>query len=406
MLLLYCCKKEVFFVMNNISAIINEMKIKTRSDGRYEGRITVNGTRKSFYGNTKTVIKQKAKQYLLKVENGYREPEKIKLNDYIEYWLKIYKFNKIEPSSYSRLWVTYENQIKNTIGNKMIGKISTIDIQRLIDEYAIPTMPNTKPLSISGLKKIVHLLKPCLDKAVIENIIQNNPCNDVILPIESCIAVQTKEQITLTDSEIDEFKQAALSKYKTRDEYKSRDAFVLLLMLNLGLRVGETIALKWSDFNLDDKIVYINKTMQTNIRDFSNNQKIYSRVKDSTKTPNGVRVLKLNDSAIYYLSELKKYDKRNNIISPYLCSTHSNTLNTPRNLQRSLDRIVKQTSIKENITLHTLRHTFGSVLVRRGVGIEVVSSLMGHANITITYKKYIHVVQEQKAKAMNMVNVC
>ena len=81
--------------MNNISTIINEMKIKIRKDGRYEGRITVKGIRKSFYGATKTTVKQKAKDYLLKVENGYKEPEKIKTNDYIEYWLKTYKLNKI-----------------------------------------------------------------------------------------------------------------------------------------------------------------------------------------------------------------------------------------------------------------------------------------------------------------------
>ncbi len=395
--------------MNNISTIINEMKIKIRKDGRYEGRITVKGIRKSFYGATKTTVKQKAKDYLLKVENGYKEPEKIKTNDYIEYWLKTYKLNKIEPSSYSRLVVTYENQIKNTIGNKMIGKLETSDIQKLIDEYANPSKVNIKPLSMSGLKKIIHLLNPCLKRAVSEGIISKNPCEDVILPVESCMYVQTKKQISLSDQEIEEFKAAALKKYKTKDEYKSRDALVLLLMLNLGLRVGEAIALNWKDFNLDDKIVHINKTVQSNIRKNINGmdgKKISSRVRDSTKTINGVRVLKLNEAAMYYLQELQCYDKRNNITSPYLCSTHSNTLNTPRNLQRSLDRIVKCTNIKEKVTLHTLRHTFGSVLVRRGVGIEVVSSLMGHANISITYQKYIHVVQEQKAKAMSMVSVC
>lgn len=58
------------------------------------------------------------------------------------------------------------------------------------------------------------------------------------------------------------------------------------------------------------------------------------------------------------------------------------------------------------MTLHTLRHTFGSTLLRRGVPIEVVSKLMGHANITITYTKYIHVLQEQEAKAMEMVQIC
>lgn len=397
--------------MNNISTIINEMSIKKRSDGRFEGRITVKEKRKSFYGKTKVEVKQKAKEYLQKVEQGYKEPEKIRLNDYIEYWLKTYKWNKIEPSSYTRLYKVYEYQIKNTIGKKMIGNIDSSDIQNLIDNYANPSNKNVKPLALSGLKKIIHLLRPCLNKAVSEGIIQKNPCEEIVLPVESCIRTQTKTQISLSDAEIEDFKIAALAKYKTTNEYKSRDAFVLLLMLNLGLRVGEAIALKWSDFDMENRIVHINKTVQSNLRDFSDmesksQRKTYSRVKNSTKTHSGVRILKLNDSAVYYITELKAYDTRNGIKTPYLCSTHAGTVTTPRNLQRSLDRIVKCTSITENISLHTLRHTFGSVLVRRGVGIEIVSELMGHANITITYQKYIHVMQEQKAKAMNMINVC
>jgi len=397
--------------MNSISAIINEMSIKSRSDGRFEGRITVNGRRKSFYGTTKVELKQKVKEYLQKVEHGYKEPEKIRLNDYIEYWLKTYKWNKIEPSSYTRLYKVYEHQIKDTIGKQMIGNIETSDIQGLIDYYANPYNKNVKPLALSGLKKIVHLLRPCLNRAVADGIIQKNPCEDVVLPVESCIQTQTKMQIALSDAEIEEFKVAALERYKTTNEYKSRDAFVLLLMLNLGLRVGEAVALKWSDFDIEERIVHINKTLQSNIQDFSNTRegarrKTYSRVKNSAKTYSGVRILKLNDSAIYYISELKAYDARNGIKSPYLCSTHNGTMTTPRNLQRSLDRIVKRTSITEKVSLHTLRHTFGSVLVRRGVGIEIVSELMGHANITITYQKYIHVVKEQKIKAMDMINVC
>lgn len=57
------------------------------------------------------------------------------------------------------------------------------------------------------------------------------------------------------------------------------------------------------------------------------------------------------------------------------------------------------------MSLHTLRHTFGSTLIRRGVSVEVVSKLMGHANIMITYNKYIHVLKEQEALAMDMVAI-
>ncbi len=378
-----------------------------RQDNRFEGRITVNGTRKSFYGGTKVEVKQKAKEYLQKIENGYREPKKITLNEYMQYWLVTYKLNKIEPSSYTRLYRVYKCQIHDTIGQRMIGNITTVDIQRLIDEHANPSNDDIKPLALSGLKRILHLLRPCLEMAVSEGIICKNPCDNVILPVESCIQTQTKEQTTMTDHEISEFKEAALARYKTTGEYKSRDAIILLIMLNLGVRVGEMLALEWNDVDLDGKLVYIRKTVQSNIKNFCNTGKAqYSKVKKSTKTHSGVRVIPLGNSVADYFAELREYDKRHGIVSQYVCATHVGTPNTARNLQRSLNRVVKQTNINKNITLHTLRHTFGSTMLRRGISIEVVSKLMGHANINITYTKYIHVIQEQKAKAMQMVNIC
>lgn len=385
------------------------MSIKERSDGRYEGRITYNSKRKSFYGQTKSEVKNKAKEYLVKIENGYKEPQKIKLSDYIEYWLITYKLNKIEPTSYSRLYKTYKCQIKNTLGLKHIGQITREDIQRLIDDHANPPNENIKPLAMSGLKKIIQLLRPCFTCAVKEGIIQINPCDDIILPKASCIQIETKTQFSLSDIELQQFKEAALMKYKTRDEYCSRDAFILLLIANLGLRVGEVLALEWSDIDYQKKVIYISKTMQSNIINFNNlygENTTYNRIKKSTKTNNGVRILQLNDTVIWYLQELQEYDKRNNITSKYVSCTSVGTVNTARNLQRSLDRLISKSNIDKHISLHTLRHTFGSTLLRNKVGIEVISKLMGHANITITYNKYIHSIQEEEAKAMNMIKIC
>lgn len=393
-------------MLNSVTTIINGMKIYYRKDNRLEGRIFLgDGNSKSFYGKTKSEIKNKAKIYLSKIENGYKESKKITLNAYIEYWLKNYKLNKIEPTSYSRLYSVYKNQIKNSLGNKNIGDITIIDIQHLIDVHANPIDKSTKPLAVSGLKKIVNLLNPCFKAAISEGIIQFNPCNGVNIPVESCVQTKTKEQICLSDDEIERFKNVALDKYKISGEYKSRNALILLIMLNLGLRVGEMQALEWKDVDFTNKIVHINKTMQNNIKDYEKS-KVYTRIKKSTKTSSGIRVLKINDSTIFYFKELKEYDRRNNILCKYVTSSHANTIVRERNLQRSLDGIIEKAQIQERVSLHTLRHTFGSALIRKGIGIEVVSKLMGHANITITYKKYIHVLQEQQAIAMESVIVC
>lgn len=58
------------------------------------------------------------------------------------------------------------------------------------------------------------------------------------------------------------------------------------------------------------------------------------------------------------------------------------------------------------LDLDTLRHTFGSVLLRKGVNIAVISKLMGHANINITSQNYIYVLQEEQVKAMQNVEIC
>lgn len=276
-----------------------------RTDGRYEGRITINDKRKSFYGRTKSEIKQKARDYIQDVNNGYKEPQRIKFGDYIEYWMKTYKWNKIEPSSYTRLYRVYECQIKDTIGGKYIGDIMTKDIQELVDQYANPTNSDVKPLSYSGLKRLIHLINPCLNQAVEENIISSNPCKNVILPKESCMAVETKKQYSLNDNEIEQLKNACLEKYKT-GEYKSRDAFVILLILNLGLRAGEALALEWNDFDFKNGIVHIHKTIQSNIKNFNPDveRRTYNKIKNSTKTYAGMRVLKLSPITLQYIKRI------------------------------------------------------------------------------------------------------
>jgi integrase len=44
----------------------------------------------------------------------------------------------------------------------------------------------------------------------------------------------------------------------------------------------------------------------------------------------------------------------------------------------------------EHRGLHTLRHSFASNLYTRGVEVKIISKLLGHASVEITYNRYIH----------------
>ena len=187
-----------------IKRFINQVTIKKREDGRYEARPTLNGKRKSFYGHTKGEVREKIKRYMMKVENGYVEPKKILFCDYMLYWLKTYKWDKIEDSSYTRLYSVYYHQLKDTIGKKYIGDITQQVIQDFINEgaKAFPSDPQMVSLARSGLKKQVDFMRPCLKKAVQEGIISKNPCEDIVIPKEKKVAKKTKKQRSLSDHEL------------------------------------------------------------------------------------------------------------------------------------------------------------------------------------------------------------
>ena len=54
------------------------------------------------------------------------------------------------------------------------------------------------------------------------------------------------------------------------------------------------------------------------------------------------------------------------------------------------------------LTLHELRHTYGTVLRERGVDIYTISKLLGHSSIGVTSSIYIHNDVEVLRRAMNI----
>lgn len=85
-----------------------------------------------------------------------------------------------------------------------------------------------------------------------------------------------------------------------------------------------------------------------------------------------------------------------------LCDAHPNskeivcgakgTVIPPERLERTFYRILKNAGL-EKTGVHSLRHTFASVLFAKGVDVKTVSKLLGHASIQITLNTYIHLIE-------------
>lgn len=149
-----------------------------------------------------------------------------------------------------------------------------------------------------------------------------------------------------------------------------------------GLRAGEIFNLRISNFDRGNKIL---------------------RFYDSKTTQN--RVIPLNAKAMLIL---KKYEKiSSNEHGYFFVNTSGEKWNqVSKKFYIAVDKCELNKNItdtREKIVFHSLRHTFASWLVQRGVPLQVVSSLLGHKSIKTT-ERYAHLAPEQGRAAVALLS--
>ena len=169
----------------------------------------------------------------------------------------------------------------------------------------------------------------------------------------------------------------------------------MIMLMYTGLRIGEALALTWDDINFNEKLIDVNKsTIYIPV-----DGKYESIVQNSGKTDSSMRVLPMASKAIEALIELKEMSDDSNLV----ISTVNGKSPTRASLGKSLTRMCRNAGIitkDEYRSVHTLRHTFATMLFENGCSIKIVSELLGHCDTRVTENTYIHVIQKQKIKAI------
>lgn len=372
-----------------------------RKDGRLEYRINlgkdITGKRyyKSVYGKNKTEIRKKLKEIDINTIQNMDNVEDVLFRDFALNWMKTYKKPQLKPVSYDRLEQTY-NRVCETFGCVQMGSITTDDLQTFINLLS-------KNKSYSTVKKHYEFLKNVFGHAIKTNKLSFDPCLAIELPKERNMSVKTKKAEILTQEETDAIYQFNNTLKQSQNQF-FKHVPVLLIMLNTGIRVGEMLALEWSDVDLKKRKMVINKNLtRAKIRDEAGN--VIGKNKEtfcsSTKTTSSERILPLNDTTVELLNQIKAYNKRNKIESMYVASTLSGGYVSERNLLRTFSSVLGVIGAS-HYTIHSLRHTYASRLLKSGIHVSVVSKLLGHADINTTYKTYIHIVNNQIEEAVEL----
>jgi integrase len=226
-----------------------------------------------------------------------------------------------------------------------------------------------------------------------------NPALGVAVPAKKTFG---KSEIRYyNNDEVDKLCEAATAVYTNgKRVYRLGDG--IIVDLNTGLRMAELLALKWTEVDFERRRVVVNAT-RVIVKDRADDaERKYTVIEqDSAKTATSIREIDMNDACYEALMRLKEITGR----FDYVLSTKDGNPMTPRYLDRMLRKIAVAAGFSEDKVygLHALRHTFASRLFATGEDVKTVSELLGHSDITITYNTYIHLINEQKRKAVHSV---
>lgn len=142
-------------------------------------------------------------------------------------------------------------------------------------------------------------------------------------------------------------------------------------LIYTGCRVGELIALRWSDVDFFNGVLHIEHTD-------------YLGDLQSVKTAHGCRQIPLYGELLSILSRKRCNAKTSDRV-------FTNTLGRPIVYRTLLDNwhwFCSSIGIYEPLGFHVLRHTFAHTALRSGIPIKVVSAWLGHSDVKITLNIY------------------
>lgn len=289
------------------------------------------------------------------------------LGENVKGWMERYKLNSVKPATYDRLETSLKALLNYKIAYMDVGEIRTEDLQEFVNSMV------ADGYALSSIKKQFHLVTAYLKFANTEGLIPRPIYNNVKLPAQSVVKKKKREIQSYSRPE-----QIALKKVLRT---KSRIGYAAaLLMMETGLRVGECLALTWGDVLWERKALRVDKTL---IR-IANKHRM--EVQNEAKSFTSNRTIPLSTEAYSLLDGLFENAEGS---SGYIFSGEGGMPISYEALRYQIQMACKEAKVPYK-GQHVFRHTFATNCYNRGCDVKILSKLLGHADVAITYNTYIH----------------
>ena len=356
--------------------------------GVWVGQITIgydeNGKqiRKNATGKTRSEVIVKLAPYMREGKQIEEVPEVGKVREHMMNWLLTYKRRMVSSRTFEKYIRMAKLHILPVIGDFSINNVTKDLIQKLLGDMIDKTyMPDT----VNFVKhEICQYFEYCME----EGLIVKNPAANIKVQARRTAKEEPEEPEYKAIPE--EIREQFLAVINTNRFFKP----FCLVGICAGLRPGETLALRWKDFDDKKKVLSIRRA-QTVETKFDGEGNILGRenVIGKTKTAGSVRTIPLSDLLLNALTEWKTIRTLQEKVfgvtltapEDYIFGTNNGKLRTYSGTKTMFERFMKQNGLGDSgITFYRLRHTFSNTLFEAKENPKVIQTLMGHARVSTT----------------------
>lgn len=307
--------------------------------------------------------------------------ERTRFQEWVALWLEKKK-TAVKPTSLSIYAVNIRKHIMPCFGNSYIEDIDVNSIIVFIEE--LEESAGLKPKTIEDIFLLLQqIVKDAIKekKLLFEEARMHLPAKD------------TEEADTLASEEFEKLLNFLMI------NPSGRNAGIMIAQL-CGLRIGEICGLKWEDIDINERVIHVRRTI-SRLYISSLDSDDGSTVVDSgqPKTKRSQRNVPVPKRLCFYLEQVKikaSPDEKSFI------TTGKDKSHEPRTFSSYYCNVLKQIGLKHH-TFHSLRHTFATRAIQKGMDAETLSRILGHASVTITLSRYYHPTTKDLVNAIDRI---
>lgn len=274
------------------------------------------------------------------------------------------------------------NNIKNKLGHI---RIQDINVKMLEDFYRY--LKNDRQYSEQSVLLHYNIISNAFEKAIQWGYITVNENKKVERP-----KVRKKEIECYSPEEV-----VKLVKVLKNECLKYQA--IIMLALDSGIRRGELTGLTWEDIDFKNETINVNKATQ-----YTKELGIFEK---ETKTATSDRKIYISKTTINILKKYKveQMEKKIKLGSKWGNSKRVFTTDYgydmhPETPSQIFETIIKRYRLKR-ITFHALRHTSISLMISKGIQVQVISKKAGHSSVQVTHNTYSHFFDSEFKKCAN-----